>query len=57
MEFFYLVSEFFRLRKQVKFFLLFLCEWRYFSLTKQRDAVRFLITAFAGRGVLDRIGL
>jgi len=55
-EFFYLVSEFFGLGKQVKKFLLFLCEWRYFSLTKQRDTVRFSITAFAGRGILNHVG-
>ena len=56
MKFFYLVSEFSGQGRKVGFFLLFLCEKRYFSLTMQRDAVRFLITAFTGRGVLGRIG-
>ena len=49
-EFFYLVSRFSGQGGEVGFFLLFLCEKRYFSLTKQRNAVRFLITAFTGRG-------
>ena len=50
-EFSYLVSGFSGEGEKSEFFLLFLHEKRYFSLTKQRDAVRFSIIAFAGRGV------